>query len=611
MPTVPRPTAAAAARRVAVLLALALALAALLGWAFDQGRPVALPEVGERRLPCVSYAPFRRPGATPFDAALRIEPAAIEADLRALRAVTGCVRTYGVDHGLDAVPAIARTLGLRVVLGAWIGRDAEANAAQLERALALAREHADVIDLLMVGNEVLLRRELAPEALAALLAQARRVSPVPVSSADVWEFWLRHAAVLRGHVDVVSVHVLPYWEDEPVAAGQAVAHVRAVAARVGAAVAPLPVFVAETGWPAAGRQRGPAVPGPLQQARFVRELLASAGRAGDPALRFNLIEGFDQPWKRALEGAMGGYWGVFDADARQRVTLTGAVTPDPQAHLVPLSAGVGGALGGGGALAWVMASRRASRRRGVAPLHRRAWPLWNGLLSGGIAGALIGGLAPLQWQMLAVWSRSPVEWAWGGAMALVAMACAVAAAVPLTARLIAPARATEAPRPGVVDALRVGGRTGLHVRLDVRLGVRGLACAHAALLFVVALTALGLVFDPRYRPLVWPMFAAPALLLLGLTVLGERLHRGAREERLLAAVCAAAAPWVAVQEGWANTQALGTAATWLALAVATWWPHRAAPVRPAGRADSTPVRPAGRTHTNAPSSTAGAARSVE
>ena len=98
-------------------------------------------------LPCVSYAPFRRAGETPFDAGLHIAPQAIEADLRLLRAVTGCVRTYGLDHGLDAVPAVARRLGLRVVLGAWIGRDAAANEAQLRRALDLAHEYRESEDI--------------------------------------------------------------------------------------------------------------------------------------------------------------------------------------------------------------------------------------------------------------------------------------------------------------------------------------------------------------------------------------------------------------------------------------------------------------------------------
>jgi hypothetical protein len=32
--------------------------------------------------------------------------------------------------------------------------------------------------------------------------------------------------------------------------------------------------------------------------------------------RVNLIEAYDRPWKRQLEGAVGGYWGLFDAVKR-------------------------------------------------------------------------------------------------------------------------------------------------------------------------------------------------------------------------------------------------------------------------------------------------------
>ncbi len=49
-----------------------------------------------------------------------------------------------------------------------------------------------------------------------------------------------------------------------------------------------------------------------------------------------------------------------------------------------------------------------------------------------------------------------------------------------------------------------------------------------------------------------PALAAPALLLLALAWLGDRLPAGAREERLLAAVCAVGAVLVAVLEGPAN-----------------------------------------------------------
>lgn len=541
-------------RRALVLGGLALGLLILLLWSFSQGRPVALPEAAELRLPCVSYAPFRRPGHSPFDPALNVEAAMIEADLRLLSQVTGCIRTYGLDHGLDAVPAIARKLGLRVVLGAWIDGNAVTNQAQLDQALGLSRDYADVIDLLVVGNEVLLRGELPAAELARLLARARRESAVPVAYADVWEFWLRHADVLRQHVDVVAAHVLPYWEDEPVAIAQAVLHVAAVNAKIRAFFAPLPVFIAETGWPAAGRQRGAAVPGQLEQARFIRELLAGQ----DDALHYNLIEGFDQPWKRQLEGAMGGYWGLFAADGTQRVNLNGPVVADPVWWYLPLGALIGGAAGllwglGGGMLG---GPKFASTRKSHGKAATAALIL---------AGAGLVPLGILQGQMLLQWSRNPLDWTFGAGVALSAGLCAVLAAGRLASLLdgwIPPEN-----RPGLMAVLSNKSQR----------SQRWLAMAVAVLLGFVTLMAVGLVFDARYRPLVWSLLIAPALLISALAVMGDRLGAAARLERGLAGLIAIAAGLVVWQEGLANGQALGLAFTWLGLAFAVGWPQRTTP----------------------------------
>ncbi len=72
---------------------------------------------------------------------------------------------------------------------------------------------------MIVGNEVLLRGELSSKALAAYVNRVRegtRDIHVPVTYADVWEFWLRHPQ-LADAVDYLTIHILPYWEDEPVA----------------------------------------------------------------------------------------------------------------------------------------------------------------------------------------------------------------------------------------------------------------------------------------------------------------------------------------------------------------------------------------------------------
>src|SRR5258705_10839091 len=56
-----------------------------------------------------------------------------------------------------------------------------------------------------------------------------------------------------------------------------------------------------------------ALPSRTNQARIVSEILDLAKREG---FRVNLIEAYDQPWKRQLEGTVGGYWGLFDAAKR-------------------------------------------------------------------------------------------------------------------------------------------------------------------------------------------------------------------------------------------------------------------------------------------------------
>ena len=80
------------------------------------------------------------------------------------------------------------------------------------------------------------------------------------------------------------------------------------------------ILIGETGWPSAGRMREGALPSRTNQARVVSEILALAKREN---FRVNLIEAYDQPWKRQLEGTVGGYWGLIDAAKRARKISAG------------------------------------------------------------------------------------------------------------------------------------------------------------------------------------------------------------------------------------------------------------------------------------------------
>jgi exo-beta-1,3-glucanase (GH17 family) len=315
-------------RQGLALCALAVGAWIGLAWWCWQGREVSLPDAPSQRIACVSYAPFRYPGTSPLDPRAHVSPRQIDADLRQLSHRFDCVRTYAQGQGLDAVPRIARRYGMKVLLGIWLSADPRANAREIKQGIATARANRDVVRAIVVGNEVLLRGDLPPGRLVADIERVKRATGIPVTYADVWAFWLRyaHTAGLARAVSFVTIHVLPYWEDHPVPVSRAVAHLAQVYARVRAAIPGKTVLIGETGWPSAGRPRRGAVPSRVNEARYIREFLAYAARSGVP---YNLIESYDQPWKRRLEGTVGGYWGLYDAQGRPKFALRGPVVNLP------------------------------------------------------------------------------------------------------------------------------------------------------------------------------------------------------------------------------------------------------------------------------------------
>jgi glucan 1,3-beta-glucosidase len=506
---------------------LLAALAALTVW-WWQGQPVPMADVALERVPCLSYAPFRGRQA-PFDKGMIIPPQQIEEDLRALLPVTGCVRTYAVNQGLAEVPRIAQGLGMTVLQGVWISAEVERNEREIETAIALARRYPDTVKVLIVGNEVLLRQEQPAAALIAMIERVKAAVPMPVTYADVWEFWERNPQVAPA-VDFVTIHTLPYWEDHPVAIADAVPHVGATWAHVQALFPDKPVFIGEAGWPSAGRMREGALPSLLNQTRFIRELLTLATEKG---FGVNIVEAFDQPWKRKLEGTVGGHWGLVDADRWVKVTLKGPVAPHP-GWLTRFA--VAAALAGLG----VLAIARMARLR---PL---AW-LVLALSAHAVAAALV-----IAWGDIEAQSRTLGEWALGLAQ------FALAALVPaLAAYAIAVGRGAFFPAHTLLAALHARRRP------DATPLAISLSSLRLCVLIATAAHSLALIADPRYRDFPVALYAGPALALASLAVWATECPRGGdrREERLLAWLLAAATVVVVAVEGPHNMQALAWLAT--------------------------------------------------
>lgn len=538
----PRPGVAGSLSAATVLaLVVGLVIAAIGSFYLWQylGRPVAMVDAPNGKLACLSYTPFRGK-QSPFDAKLMIPASQIDEDLHRLKAVTDCVRTYATDQGLDQVLPIAQQLGMKVLMGIWIGRNPADNEKQITQAIDLAKKYPQALRGIIVGNEVLLRGEQTPVALTAMLKRVKEATGIPVTYADVWEFWAPGRknigpglSDLAAAADFITIHILPYWEDQPIASAQGVDHLKEIYGVIKAAYPDKQILIGETGFPSAGRQRELAVPSIVDEARYIREFIAYANSIN---LDYNMIEAFDQPWKRDLEGTVGGYWGVFSGDRQQKFPLTGPVSNYPNWQgdwYVVLSFGAILLIVG----AW-------SERRHLSLLSGVALPI----LAIGAAGLLM--LYARRIEVVAfLWHEIAVE----GFLWLVA---ALTAACTISALLATrPAQAARASVAGLLAG-----------RFDPRRRDDWLTLLQLVSVIGAGVVSLGLAFDARYRDFPSLAFAVPALAHLLLSATGrDRLviDSDRREEALLSLILLASSLAVPVIEGPQNIRAL----IWTAAAV--------------------------------------------
>jgi glucan 1,3-beta-glucosidase len=331
------------------------------------------------------------------------------------------------------------------------------------------------------------------------------------------------------------VHLLPYWENKPTGIDGALAE---AASMYGEATVTFPgrrVFIGETGWPSRGRQREDARPSVVGQARFVREFTQWAHTH---AVHYNLIEAFDQPWKRAQEGTVGGFWGLYDKHGRAKFALQGPLQADPMWHQGPIDALLCAALFGG-----------------LGLLRRRSGKHCDLLLMA-LCGAALGPLLPLQWQYLSDTSRTFQELILGGGVTLIGTVLALWLVLAAAGRHSD--SAVTVP-DGIGETLRGFNRRSLPQRPEQGHS-RLLGLLRLALLIGLTYVCLGLALDPRYRGFPMPLYLLPLAVVSALALCEPRGWRlrwpQMAEEVALAAVCGVSAVIWALREGPLNLPSL-------------------------------------------------------
>ncbi len=261
----------------------------------------------ENKIHGISFSPYTEgqgPGTVVGEAQIRERLAVIESHVN-------WIRTFSCTDGHELIPAIAREKGLKTLVGVWLDDDDEHNEQELENAIRIANEGH--VDILGVGNEVLLRGDLSEDQLLDFIERAKRGAPgVPVGYVDAYFEFVDHPRITAA-CDVLLANCYPFWEG--CAAEHALLYMKEMYRRAASVAGGKPVIVSETGWPNIGTPEGAAEPSFENAIKYFVDTCRWAEEEGIEVFYFS---SFDEAWKVDAEGDVGAFWGLWDKDGNPK-----------------------------------------------------------------------------------------------------------------------------------------------------------------------------------------------------------------------------------------------------------------------------------------------------
>lgn len=255
------------------------------------------------------------------------------------------IRLYDSGRLSETVLEVIRAekLPIKVMLGAWLKAELSShetcawltepipettlaqnrvdNAAEVERAIALAQRFEDIIVAVSVGNETLVNWNDHLVPVESLVAHARRVKAAitqPVTTAENYVALREHAKALSEVLDFFAVHTYPVWEGKGIDEGLAftIANLQSVRD----AAPNVRLVIGEAGWPSKASEFGDRA-SEAHQRRYYEELTAWARQMNITTFIF---EAFDEDWKGNPNDPDGAekHWGLFKIDRRPKEVLS-------------------------------------------------------------------------------------------------------------------------------------------------------------------------------------------------------------------------------------------------------------------------------------------------
>ncbi len=217
------------------------------------------------------------------------------------------IRTFSCTEGNELIPEVAKEMGMKTMVGAWIGSDREKNEVEIQNLIEVASKgYADII---AVGNEVLYRNDVSKEELMEYIRRVKEALPdATVGYVDAYYEFSVHPD-LTAMCDVVLCNCYPYWEGTHF--NDSLQHMRQMFYQAKAAGNGKKVIITETGWPSQGEGLGGAQP---SKSNAMKYFINTNLWAEDEDVEVMYFSSFDEAWKVGDEGEVGAYWGIWDAN---------------------------------------------------------------------------------------------------------------------------------------------------------------------------------------------------------------------------------------------------------------------------------------------------------
>ena len=227
--------------------------------------------------------------------------------LKILKPYTTSIRTFSSLGEHSRIAEIAKDMGFKTLVGAWLSDDFKSNDKEIEGLIQLANK--GLVDVAAVGNEVIYRKELSEDTLISYINNVKEnIKNIPVGYVDAY-YEFRDRPNITNACDVILANCYPFWEG--CAAEYSLLYMKDMFNEALKASNGKKVIITETGWPSQGSDLWGAHP---SYRNYLKYFINAQLWSKEKDIEMFYFSSFDESWKVDAEGDVGAYWGLWDKE---------------------------------------------------------------------------------------------------------------------------------------------------------------------------------------------------------------------------------------------------------------------------------------------------------